>query len=239
MTLPTRVSTSVRASLSPLHVLERGTLDYRTAWDEQHRLVDMRIRDTCDDTLLLVEHPFVYTAGSRTQQSDRPQDGSPVIDVDRGGRITWHGPGQLVGYLIVKLGDGRDGVEVVRRIEQAIIHVCAELGIEANLVGGRSGVWVPTVGSTDSSSSSVGSSSLERKIAAVGMRVQRGVTFHGFSLNCNNEFNGFESIIPCGIPDAGVTSLSRELSREVTTSDVLPAVRSAIAESLDRKIADG
>ena len=210
----------------PIRVVSLGLQDYQGVWEYQHQLAAQRVRNEVGDTLLLVEHPFVYTAGSRTQPEDRPNDGSPVIDVDRGGRITWHGPGQLVGYPILKLADGCDGVAVVRRIEQALIAVCARYEIDAALVPGRSGVWVPT--REDS-----GALLPRHKIAAIGMRVQRGVTLHGFSLNCNNEFRGFDSIVPCGITDAGVTSLSHELGRDVAVSTVTEAVGDSIVNAID------
>jgi lipoyl(octanoyl) transferase len=210
----------------PIRVLSLGLQDYQGVWEYQHELAEKRVRNEVADTLVLVEHPFVYTAGSRTQPKDRPNDGSSVIDVDRGGRITWHGPGQLVGYPILKLADGCDGVAVVRRIEQALIAVCAWYEVEVVLVPGRSGVWVPP---RDDGGGLVPA----RKIAAIGMRVQRGVTLHGFSLNCNNEFRGFESIVPCGISDAGVTSLSRELGRDVPVSTVIAAVGESVVNAID------
>jgi lipoyl(octanoyl) transferase len=172
------------------------------------------------DTLLLLEHPDVYTAGKRTEDRERPTDGTPVIDVDRGGKITWHGPGQLVGYPIVRLAEPIDVVGYVRRLESMLIAVLADLGIDAGRVEGRSGVWI----------------GYERvfgaeKIAAIGIRVAEGVTMHGFSLNCNNGFAAYDRIIACGIEDAGITSITRVLGREVTTEDVVPLV-SAHAESI-------
>ncbi|GAA4402075.1 hypothetical protein GCM10023147_42290 [Tsukamurella soli] len=172
--------------------------------------------------LLLLEHPFTYTAGKRTQPEDRPVDGGEVIDVDRGGKITWHGPGQLVGYPIVALGAPLDVVDYVRRIEQALIEVCRGYGLPVGRVAGRSGVWLPADGARP-----------ERKVAAIGIRVTRGVTMHGFALNCDNTFAGFDAIIPCGIPDAGVTSISTELGRDVTVIDVHDAVVDAVRRALD------
>lgn len=222
-----RTLRSVRASREPMQIAPMGTVNYHTAWETQHRLVEERAADVCADTLLLIEHPFVYTAGSATQPEDLPIDGAPVIQVDRGERITWHGPGQLVGYLILRLAAGCSGVDVVRRVEDAVLDVMRQMGLPAQRVAGRSGVWLPE------DAGKPGTDRIERKIAAVGMRVTRGVTFHGFSINCNNSFDGFDSIIPCGIQDAGVTSLSRELNREVTVAEVLPLVVSAIRSYLD------
>jgi lipoyl(octanoyl) transferase len=165
------------------------------------------------DTVILLEHPSVFTAGKRTEDIERPSDGTPVIDVDRGGKITWHGPGQLVGYPIVRLPDPIDVVGYVRRLEGVIIDVLAELGLDAGRVPGRSGVWM-------SYDQPVGA----EKIAAIGIRVAEGVTMHGFSLNCNNSFEPYSKIIACGILDAGVTSISRELGRDVSPEDVLPLV---------------
>jgi len=161
------------------------------------------------DTVLLLEHPSVYTAGKRTEDFERPTDGTPVIDVDRGGKITWHGPGQLVGYPILRLPDPMDVVAYVRRLEGIIIGVLAELGVEAGRVEGRSGVWVNGCD----------------KIAAIGIRVAEGVTMHGFSLNCSNSFEAYDKIVACGIPDAVATSISRELGRTVTPEDVVPIVQ--------------
>jgi len=171
------------------------------------------------NTLLLLQHPSVYTAGKRTTQLERPTDGTPVINVDRGGKITWHGPGQLVGYPIVRLAKPTELVGFVREIEVGLIKVCAELGITATQVAGRSGVWV---------SDSRG----ERKIAAIGIRVASGVSMHGFALNVNPDLSGFNRIIPCGIDDATVTSISAELDREIVVEDVLPLVQNHLAESL-------
>lgn len=162
------------------------------------------------DTVLLLEHPSVYTAGRRTEDHERPTDGTPVIDVDRGGKITWHGPGQLVGYPIVRLAEPIDVVAYVRRLEQLMIDVVAEFGIVGERVEGRSGVWVRG----------------KEKIGAIGIRVSHGVTMHGFALNCSNAFDAFESIVACGLPDASVTSVSRESGREIRPVDVVPVLRS-------------
>jgi len=174
-----------------------------------------------EDRLLLVEHESVYTAGKRTASWDRPVDGTPVIDVDRGGKITWHGPGQLVGYPIVRLAEPIDVVRYVRQLEQAIIDVCAGLGVETIRVEDRSGVWLPAT-----------ATQRERKICAIGVRVAKGVTMHGFALNCNPDLTEFERIVPCGIADADVTSLSSELGRVVTIHDVVPSVVDSVNRAL-------
>ena len=179
------------------------------------------------DTVLLLEHPPTYTAGKRTRPEDRPQDGTPVVDVDRGGQITWHGPGQLVGYPIVRLAEPIDVVEHVRRLEALLMDVCAELGLATMRVEGRSGVWVPA------DAPLVGTRP-ERKVAAIGVRVSRGVTMHGFALNCDCDLTWFDRIVPCGIADAGVTSLTAELGRTVTVLDVLPLVEARLADGLDQ-----
>ncbi|MYR05167.1 lipoyl(octanoyl) transferase LipB [Gordonia sp. SID5947] len=212
---------SIRSSAAPIEVRWLGTLDYRDAYDLQHRLAAERADDTLDhDVLLLLEHPSTYTAGKRTEDADRPTDGSLVIDVDRGGRITWHGPGQLVGYPIIRLGEPLDVVEYVRRLEEALITVCAELGVTTGRVEGRSGVWI-----SDRSG--------ERKLGQIGIRVARGVALHGFALNIDPDMSAFEAIVPCGIADAGVTSLSRELGRPITVGDVLEPVAVAVRAALD------
>jgi lipoyl(octanoyl) transferase len=172
-----------------------------------------------ENTLVLVEHPSVYTAGKRTEDHERPHDGTPVIDVDRGGKITWHGLGQLVGYPIVRLAKPTELVGFVREIEVALIATCLELGLIATRVEGRSGVWV-----VDNKG--------ERKIAAIGIRVARGVTMHGFALNVEPDLSAFEAIIPCGIQDAAVTSLAIELGRSITLDEVLPVVEKYMYESL-------
>jgi lipoyl(octanoyl) transferase len=192
-----------------------GTIDYLAAWDLQ-RQVHRRVADGEQaDTTLLLEHPAVFTAGKRTQPHDRPADprGAPVIDVDRGGTITFHGPGQLVGYPIVALPDHVKVVDYVRRVEEALIQVCADLGVTTARVPGRSGVWLRADGRGP-----------ERKIAALGIRVSRGVTMHGFSLNCDVDLGWFDRFVPCSIADAGVTSLSQELGRDVTVAEVTPYV---------------
>lgn len=219
-------SASARFDTEPLDVREIGLVDYVQAWELQRSLAADRAEDRGRDTLLLLEHPSVYTAGRRTQPEDRPTDGTPVIDVDRGGKITWHGPGQLVGYPIVKLAEPVDVVNYVRRIEQALISVCTDLGLDCGRVEGRSGVWL-SAGLRD------GVWLPERKVAAIGVRVQRGVALHGFALNCDAALDRFDDIIPCGIADAGVASLSGELGRIVTVADVVPAVTAAVTAALD------
>lgn len=214
-----------RRDSSALEVRSTGVVDYAEAFELQHRLAGERADGTLDhDVLLLLEHPPVYTAGKRTEPGDRPVDGTPVVEVDRGGKITWHGPGQLVGYPIVALAEPLDVVDYVRRIEEAMITVCAAWGVQAGRVDGRSGAWVaadPT------------SARPERKVAAIGIRVARGVALHGFALNCHPDLGAFSSIVPCGIPDAGVTSLSAELGRHVGVDDVREAVATAVADALD------
>ena len=190
-----------------------GLIDYDQAWEEQRRRQAARAADEVPDTVLLLEHPPVYTAGKRTLDLERPVDGTPVIDVDRGGKITWHGPGQLVGYPIVKLPEPLDVVGHVRRLEEALIQVCGDVDVEATRVEGRSGVWV--LGENGAP---------HRKVAAIGIRVSHGVTMHGFALNCDCDLSWFDRIVPCGLPDAEVTSLSAETGRTVTVLDVLPYV---------------
>jgi lipoyl(octanoyl) transferase len=185
---------------------------YREAWDEQRALHAARVADEIPDTVLLLEHEPVYTAGRRTTDLERPRDGTPVVDVDRGGRITWHGPGQLVGYPIVRLPMPLDLVAYVRRLEDVLIAVCAELGLPTRRVEGRTGVWT------------LADQGPDRKLAAIGVRVARGVTQHGFSLNVDCELAPFAAIIPCGIDDASTTTLATELGRHVTVDDVAPLV---------------
>ncbi|MGH3433570.1 MAG: lipoyl(octanoyl) transferase LipB [Thermocrispum sp.] len=217
-----RAPVSCRASSGPVDVRHIGTIAYPQAWQRQRELLAARAGGTGPDTLLLLEHPSVYTAGKRTEEHERPTDGTPVVDVDRGGKITWHGPGQLVGYPIVKLADPIDVVHFVRRLEEALIAVCDELGLRTGRVEGRSGVWLPAGGGRP-----------ERKIAAIGIRVQRRVTMHGFEINCNADLAAFDKIVPCGIADAGVTSLSAELGRDVPVDEVLPLAERATLAALD------
>ncbi len=188
-------------------------VDYQQAWDLQRALHAKVVSGEAPDTVLLLEHPPVYTAGKRTEPHERPFDGTPVIDVDRGGKITWHGPGQLVGYPIVRLDDPVDVVAYVRRLETAMIGICADLGVTAGVVPGRTGVWIAADEATGRR---------DRKIAAIGIRVAQGVTMHGFAINCNPDMSWFTRIVPCGIADADVTSLTAELGREVTVDEVIP-----------------
>jgi lipoyl(octanoyl) transferase len=199
-------------------------VDYQTAWDRQRALHAARLASGPEDgtdTVMLLEHAPVYTAGKRTESHERPIDGTPVIDVDRGGKITFHGPGQLVGYPIVKLPKHVYVVDYVRRVEEALIRACADLDLETGRVAGRSGVWLPA-----------GGHRMERKIAALGVRVSHSVTMHGFALNCDCDLAWFDRIVPCGILDAGVTSLSAELGRDVTVLDVVPHVEHHLRDLL-------
>ncbi|MGN6474160.1 MAG: lipoyl(octanoyl) transferase LipB [Mycobacteriales bacterium] len=196
-----------------VELIRAGVVEYDAAWAWQRELHAARVSGAIEDTVLLLEHESVYTAGKRTEEWERPVDGTPVVDVDRGGKITWHGPGQLTGYPIVALPDPVDVVGHVRRLEAALLAVCAELGLTAARVDGRSGVWVPA-----------DSRGPDRKVAAIGVRVARGVTMHGFALNCDCDLAAFDAIVPCGIRDAGVTSLTAELGRDVTVAAVLPLV---------------
>jgi lipoyl(octanoyl) transferase len=198
-------------------------VDYLAAWDTQRELHAAVAGGTSPGIVWLLEHPPVFTAGKRTAPGDRPADpgGAPVIDVDRGGMITFHGPGQLVGYPIVRLPDHVKVVDYVRRVEEALIRVCADLGLETARVPGRSGVWLRADGSRP-----------ERKVAALGIRVSQGVTMHGFALNCDVDLGWYDRFVPCGISDAGVTSLSAELGRDVTVHAVLPSVRRHLSDLL-------
>jgi lipoyl(octanoyl) transferase len=216
---------SIRASAAPIEVRQLGTLGYGEAWQLQRELVDARVAGG-PDMLLLLEHPPVYTAGRRTEPHERPIDGTPVIDTDRGGKITWHGPGQLVGYPIVGLADPIDVVDYVRRLEESLITVCTEIGLPAGRVAGRSGVWLPA-----------DSVRPARKVAAIGVRVQRATTLHGFAMNCDCDLAAFRAIVPCGIADAGVTSLSAELGRPVSVDDVRARVADAVCDVLDGRLA--
>ncbi|WP_217140549.1 lipoyl(octanoyl) transferase LipB [Streptomyces sp. AC627_RSS907] len=253
-------------------------VEYQEAWDEQRRVHAARFADEVPDTVLLLEHPPVYTAGRRTEDSERPLDGTPVIDVDRGGKITWHGPGQLVGYPIQKLPRPVDVVAHVRRLEEALIRTCAEFGLATSRVEGRSGVWVlgdpveqrparyggaargasaeggggrraglsldfdprltdeefdPRLNGPDYAPSNAGQRREDRKIAAIGIRVAKGVTMHGFALNVNPDNKWFDRIIPCGIRDAGVASLAGELGRDVTIEEVLPVAERHLRDVLE------
>jgi lipoyl(octanoyl) transferase len=204
-----------------LRVEELGVVDYLPAWQMQKEIQEKVINDTEPNTLLIMEHPSVYTAGRRTEISDRPLDNTPVIDVDRGGKITWHGLGQIVGYPIVKLKNSTDVVGFVRELESALIEICDEFGIKAQRYCERSGVWLRD---------EMG----DRKIAAIGLRVAKGVTMHGFALNVNPDLTAYSKIIPCGIADAKVTSLSTELGRDIKIDEVMPVLKKHILPMLDR-----
>ncbi|MEP7023073.1 MAG: lipoyl(octanoyl) transferase LipB [Actinomycetota bacterium] len=199
-----------------------AAVDYLDGWELQRRVHERRCRDEISDSCLLLEHLPVYTAGKRTSPLDRPGDdaGAPVIDVDRGGKITWHGPGQLVGYPIVRLGEPVDVVAYVRAVEEAMIRTCADFGVTATRVEGRSGAWV------------TGGPGPDRKIGAIGIRVSRGVTMHGFALNCDCDLSWFGRFVPCGIPDAGVTSLTAETGERVTTLVAADVIMGHLAAAL-------
>jgi lipoyl(octanoyl) transferase len=207
--------------VSDLAFAHLGLLQYDAAWAEQRRRHAARATGEAPDTVLLLEHPPVYTAGKRTAPADRPFDGTPVIDVDRGGKITWHGPGQLVGYPIVALPEPIDVVGHVRRVEEALLLVCTDFGVETTRVEGRSGVWVLGVDGEQ-----------DRKVAAIGIRVSQGVTMHGFALNCDCDLTWFDRIVPCGLPDTAVTSLTAETGRRITVADVTPYVEKRLSEVL-------
>ena len=215
---------SIRSATTPIDVRRLGIVDYQDAWILQRELADGRVAGG-SDTLLLLEHPSVFTAGRRTLPHERPVDGTAVIDTDRGGKITWHGPGQLGGYPIVGLAEPLDVVNFVRRLEESLIRVCAELGLETVRVAGRSGVWVPA-----------DERGPARKVGAIGVRVSRATTLHGFALNCDCDLSAFSAIVPCGIADAGVTSLTAELGRRVGVGDVIDRVTAAVCDALDGRL---
>jgi len=204
-----------------LRVEELGVVEYLPAWQLQKDIQEKVINNIQPNTLLIMEHPSVYTAGRRTEVSDRPLDNTPVIDVDRGGKITWHGLGQIVGYPIVQLKNSTDVVGFVRELESALIEICDEFGIKAQRYCERSGVWLRDERG-------------DRKIAAIGLRVAKGVTMHGFALNVNPDLTAYSKIIPCGIADAKVTSLSAELGREIKVDEVMPVLKKYILPMLDR-----
>jgi lipoyl(octanoyl) transferase len=206
---------------SAIVISRAGLVGYEAALEMQRQFHKEIVAGTRSNSLILLEHPSVFTAGKRTQDFERPSDGTPVIDVDRGGRITWHGPGQLVGYPIVKLLKPTELVGFVRTLESALIEVCATFGITAQRVDGRSGVWI-----CDEKG--------ERKIAAIGIRVASGVTMHGFALNVSPDLAAFGRIVPCGIDDAAVTSIARELGREIAVSEVISIVEKEITAALGK-----
>jgi lipoyl(octanoyl) transferase len=211
--------------------LDGNPIEYESAWKLQRDIHQEVVVGSMPDTVLLLEHPSTYTAGRRTEVFERPTDGTPVVDVDRGGKITWHGPGQLIGYPILHLPSPLDVVSHVRRLEDVLIGVCADFGLVTSRIKGRSGVWILD-------------SVQDRKIAAIGVRVAQGVTMHGFALNCNNDLSWFDRIVPCGIRDAGVTTMSKEIGRNISTDDVASSaefhcnrVFGPIAENLARDVA--
>ena len=222
-----RMAASIRSGTSPVQVRRLGTIDYQAAWQLQRELADARVAGG-PDTLLLLQHPPVYTAGRRTLAHERPDpaaSGTPVVETDRGGKITWHGPGQLVGYPIIGLAEPLDVVNFVRRLEESLIAVCADLGLRTGRVEGRSGVWVPGESGRPA-----------RKVGAIGIRVARATTLHGFALNCDCDLSAFSAIVPCGITDAGVTSLTAELGRRVGVEDVADRVADAVCDALDGQL---
>ena len=222
--LPSFVADAPVGHAHGMVVRRLGRTPYERCWAAMRAFSDAREPSTADE-LWLTEHPPVYTAGRRTLPEERPVDGTPVIDTDRGGKITWHGPGQLVGYPIIGLTEPLDVVNFVRRLEESLISVCSSLGLEAGRVDGRSGVWLPADGLRPA-----------RKIAAIGIRVSRAVTLHGFALNCDCDLNAFGAIVPCGISDAGVTSLTAELGRRVTVAEVRDRVADAVCDALDGRL---
>lgn len=205
-----------------------GHVEYHEGWDLQRSTHEAVRAEEQADTVFLLEHLSVYTAGARTNRNEYPTDGTEVIKVDRGGKITWHGPGQIVAYPIIKLAKPFDVVEYVRTLEQAVMDVCATFGLETMRVEGRSGVWVAA------DSPDVETPRLERKVCAIGARVAKGVTMHGLALNCDADLTAFDHIVPCGIPaeDADVTSLTAELGRRVTVDDVRPLLEAALVARL-------
>jgi lipoyl(octanoyl) transferase len=215
------VSASSDREISDFSIsIERfGLVEYEEALANQRIMHSEVAQAKRPNTLILLEHPSVFTAGKRTADNEKPTDGTPVVDVDRGGKITWHGPGQLVGYPIVKLAKPTELVGFVREIEAGLIRVCSEFGINSQRVDGRSGVWI-----RDSDG--------DRKIAAIGIRVAQGVSMHGFALNVNPDLSAFNRIIPCGIDDAAVTSMAQELSRDVTVEEVTPVIEMYMTETL-------
>ena len=204
-----------------LKVEELGVIDYLSAWELQKQIQEKVANNQIENRLLMLQHPSVYTAGRRTQLADRPIDNTPVIDVDRGGKITWHGLGQIVGYPILRLKNSTDVVGFVRELETALIQVCELFGVKADRYCERSGGWV-----RDQKG--------DRKIAAIGLRVAKGVTMHGFALNVNPDLSAYSRIIPCGIAGAQVTSLAKELDRSMSVEEVMPTLIKEITPVLER-----
>lgn len=212
------------ATKSRFHTRNLGLVDYATALAMQRELHNLVLAGQEPSTLLLLEHPSVYTAGRRTQEDERPMNGVPVIDVDRGGKITWHGPGQLVGYPIVRLKEPTKVVDFVRALERALIAALSHFDIQGHQICENSGVWVEDKNGA-------------RKIASIGIRVAKGVVTHGFALNINPDLSFFDQIIPCGIPDVVTTSMSKELQRDITIEEVLPVVTQELAVEFERVLA--
>lgn len=226
---------SIRAASDvPLDICRLGRMDYQKAWDYQAALALRRAAEEIGDTIVVVEHPNIYTAGKRTMPEDLPDNGLPVINVDRGGRITWHGKGQLVIYPIIKLAEPIDVVDYVRRLEEAIIQAVRQLGvITAGRIDGRSGVWVPHTTCPNNPAAPT----RDRKIAALGIRVTRGVTMHGLALNCTNTLEYYDHIVACGIDDADVTTLSLELGRPVEMKEAEKPLLTALDDALSGRLA--
>lgn len=224
---------SIRASDAALDVRHLGLVDYVETWNLQAELATQRAAEEIADTLLVLQHPNTYTAGKRTQPEDLPDNDQPVVTVDRGGRITWHGEGQIVVYPIIKLADPVDVVDFVRRVEEAMIRTVRGMGVDkAGRVEGRSGVWIPADVEPKDPLAPRG----ERKIGQLGIRVTHGVTMHGLAINCNNTLDGFNHIVACGIPDAGVTTLSLELGRDVAPEEITDALIEYLRDTLDNGI---
>ncbi len=222
----TRADQSIRASDGEIEVRHLGLVDYEETWHLQADLAARRAKGAIPDQILVLEHPSLYTAGKRTQPEDRPTNGLPVVDVDRGGRITWHGPGQLVMYPIIKLAEPVDVVDYVRRLEEALIQAVRRSGVaQAGRIDGRSGVWVPASEGRQ-----------DRKVAALGIRVTHGVTMHGLSLNCDNTMEFYNYIVPCGISDAGVTTLSAELGRDVPVASMVEPLLGDLRDALEGRL---
>ena len=208
-------------AVSDIEVIHSGLLDYEKSWQMQREIHQAVVDGAKSNTLILIEHPSVYTAGRRTDILERPQDGTPVIDVDRGGRITWHGPGQIVGYPIVRLEKRNEVVGFVRNLEDALIATLAEFGIKGISIAGKTGVWIKDEKG-------------ERKISAIGVRVAKGVTMHGFALNVCPDLTKFNAIIPCGMPEAETTSMQKELNRTISIAEVTPALEKHMVIALAR-----
>jgi len=213
------LATDISLATAPIDLKRLGFIEYETAWAMQREIHQEIADEIRPNTLLLLEHPPIFTAGRRTLAGERPVDGSKVIDVDRGGKITFHGPGQIVGYPIVKLRDPLNVVGFVREVEMALIKVCGDFGINSERYCERSGVWI-----RDEKG--------DRKIAAIGIRVARGVTMHGFAINVDTDLSYYERIVPCGIADAGVTSIAKELNQKVSSEEVMPVLERHIFEAL-------